>query len=336
LDKRFIEESFPVKEVSIEAAKEKSIRHGHISTLHIWWARKPLAYARTTIYTSLIPAPKDEIEWIKKKNFIIKLKDGRVFEANKVILATGGMAMPVSGSDGNGYSIVKRLGHSVTDVFPGLVQLKLEGSIFKQGNGVKFIGTAGIYDRNKLIMEDKGDILFTDYGISGPPILQISRKAIEMINKGVDIELRISIIHSQTSDELYKYLINRFEIMHDKTIEKGLIGLINKKLILPVLKTLNIDKSINIKELSSSQIEKISRLLTSWSFKIIGNKGWGQAQITAGGVNTDEVDEYTMESKLVEGLYIVGELLDIDGDCGGFNLQWAWSSGYVAGINASR
>ena len=293
--------------------------------------RYELDYSKVDLITNAFVS---EIE--KKKNFIIKLKDGRVFEANKVILATGGMAMPVSGSDGNGYSIVKRLGHSVTDVFPGLVQLKLEGSIFKQVNGVKFIGTAGIYDRNKLIMEDKGDILFTDYGISGPPILQISRKAIEMINKGVDIELRISIIHSQTPDELYKYLINRFEIMHDKTIEKGLIGLINKKLILPVLKTLNIDKSINIKELSSSQIEKISRLLTSWSFKIIGNKGWGQAQITAGGVNTDEVDEYTMESKLVEGLYIVGELLDIDGDCGGFNLQWAWSSGYVAGINASR
>lgn len=271
----------------------------------------------------------------KKKNFTIKIKDGRIFESDKVILATGGMAMPVSGSDGNGYSIVKRLGHSVTDVFPGLVQLKLEGSIFKQVNGVKFVGTAGIYHKDKLIIQDQGDILFTDYGISGPPILQISRKAIEMINKDIDIELRISIIHTKTAGELNEYLISRFEIMHDKTIEEGLIGLINKKLILPVLKTINIDKSINIKELSASHIEKISRLLTSWSFKIMGSKGWGQAQVTAGGVNTDEVNECTMESKIVEGLYIVGELLDIDGDCGGFNLQWAWSSGYVAGINTS-
>lgn len=272
----------------------------------------------------------------KKKKFIIRLKDGRTFEGDKVILATGGMAMPVSGSDGNGYSLVKSLGHSLTDVFPGLVQLKLEGSIFKQVNGVKFIGLAGVYSNNRLVAEDRGDILFTDYGISGPPILQISRKAIELMNRGEEVELRISIITSRTKNELQDYLRKRFKNLYMKTIEEALIGFVNKKLILPILKEVNIDKSANASSLSEEAIETLANLLTSWSFKVTGNKGWGQAQVTAGGVNTSQVDSHTMESKLVEGLYIVGELLDVDGDCGGFNLQWAWSSGYLAGINASK
>lgn len=272
----------------------------------------------------------------KKTKFTVKLKDGRVFDADKVILATGGMAMPVSGSDGSGYTISKSLGHTVTDIFPGLVQLKLDGNIFKQVNGVKFIGKAGIYSKGNLVIEDYGDILFTDYGISGPPILQISRKAIELMNNGSDIELRVSIISAKSYAELVEYLRNRFEKMSYKTIEEALIGFINKKLILPILKEVNIDKNSKAGNIDKKDIEKLARLFTSWSFKIIGNKGWGQAQVTAGGINTNEINSLTMESKKTKGLYVVGELLDIDGDCGGFNLQWAWSSGYVAGINASK
>lgn len=275
------------------------------------------------------------IDIYKKNKFTVKLRDGRTFTSDKIIMATGGMAMPASGSDGNGYSILKKLSHTTTDVFPGLVQLKLEGNIFKQVNGVKLVGTAGVYHNNNLIVQDRGDILFTDYGISGPPILQISRKAIEYINSGKVVELRISIIDTKTTEELYEYLIIRFKKLWMKDLEKSLVGLINKKMILPIIKELNLDKTENVGSMNNDDIFKIAELLTTWSFKIIGNKGWGQAQITAGGINTNEVNNKTMESKIVEGLYIVGELLDIDGDCGGFNLQWAWSSGYIAGLNSS-
>lgn len=275
------------------------------------------------------------IDIYKKNKFTVKLRDGRTFTSDKIIMATGGMAMPASGSDGNGYSILKKLSHTTTDVFPGLVQLKLEGNIFKQVNGVKLVGTAGVYHNNNLIVQDRGDILFTDYGISGPPILQISRKAIEYINSGKVVELRISIIDTKTTKELYEYLIIRFKKLWMKDLEKSLVGLINKKMILPIIKELNLDKTENVGSMNNDDIFKIAELLTTWSFKIIGNKGWGQAQITAGGINTNEVNNKTMESKIVEGLYIVGELLDIDGDCGGFNLQWAWSSGYIAGLNSS-
>lgn len=271
----------------------------------------------------------------KKKDFIVSLKDGRTFRGDKLILATGGMALPNSGSDGNGYNLAKSLGHKITDVFPGLVQLKLDGKIFKQIKGVKILGKAGLYSQGKLLMEDRGDILFTDYGISGPPILQLSRTALYYLRNQKDISLKVSIIDGRTVEELMEYFNERFAYMRGKTIEEALIGLINKRLILPILREVGIDKDKKVANLSKEEELKLAEILTSWEFKITGSQSWAQAQVTAGGVQTKEINNKTMESKLVEGLYLVGELVDIDGDCGGFNLQWAWSSGHAAGTDAS-
>lgn len=271
----------------------------------------------------------------KGEKFELILEDGRKVYGDKVILATGGCAAPNTGSDGNGYTLAKSMGHSIVEVFPGLVQLKLEGDIFKQVDGVKFVGTAGLYVGNELIKEDRGDILFTNYGISGPPILQLSRTALEYLNNNKAIELKVSIIDRKTEKELFDYLIYRFGFMAKKTIEKGLIGLINKRLILPILKEVNIDKNKQISYLSNEEVRRLANILTDWRFNISGSKSFKDAQVTAGGINTDEIDSSTMESKLIEGLYFAGEIVDIDGDCGGFNLQWAWSSGYIAGENAS-
>jgi hypothetical protein len=271
----------------------------------------------------------------KDKRFVLTLEDGRKVYGDRVILATGGNAAPNTGSDGNGYTLAENMGHSIAEIFPGLVQLKLEGNIFKQVDGVKFVGTVGLYNGNQLIKEDSGDILFTNYGISGPPILQLSRTALKCLKDNKDVELKVSIIHSKTEEELYNYLIYRFGFMARKTIEIGLIGLMNKRLILPILKELGIDKNKQIANLSNDEVSRLSKILTDWRFKISGSKSFKDAQVTAGGVDTDEIDNSTMESKLVNGLYFAGEIVDIDGDCGGFNLQWAWSSGYVAGRNAS-
>lgn len=272
----------------------------------------------------------------KSKRFTVRTKDGRIFHSDKLILATGGMSLPASGSDGNGYSLSKKLNHKITDVFPGLVQLKLESNLLKPMDGVKFVGRAGVYLADKLILEDIGDILFTSYGISGPPILQISRTALKYLRDGKEVKLKVSIIHTKTCEELSYYLENRFSQMKSRTIEGSLIGLVNKRLIIPILRELNIDKNKNADKLTREEIKSIADLLTSWEFKIIGSQSWAHAQATAGGVSTHEINNQTMESKIVDGLYIIGELLDIDGDCGGFNLQWAWSSGYVAGLHAAK
>ncbi|WP_042682500.1 NAD(P)/FAD-dependent oxidoreductase [Anaerosalibacter massiliensis] len=270
----------------------------------------------------------------KGGKFLINLKDGRRFSGDRVILATGGKAMPSTGSDGNGYNLAKKLGHNIVDIFPGLVQLKLEENFLKSINGVKVLGTAYLINKNKILREDRGDILFTDYGISGPPILQLSRKALELLNNGKKPILKISILNSIDKNELEESLKIRFGYMPKKTIEIGLIGLINKRLIPVILKETKIDRLKNIANLSNEEIEKIAHILTDWRFEIKGSKSWSNAQVTAGGVDTREIESSTMESKLVEGLYFAGELVDIDGDCGGFNLQWAWSSGYIAGQNA--
>lgn len=271
----------------------------------------------------------------KNSKFIVTLKDGRKMYSDKVILTTGGKAAPNTGSDGNGYILAEKLGHNIVEPFPGLVQLKLEGDFLKKVDGVKFLGTAKLYKQNKLIKEDTGDILFTNYGISGPPILQLSRTAIEYLNKDLNPSLSVSIIHTKDQDELYAYLQYRFSFMPEKTIEIGLIGFINKRLIVPILKEIEIDKNKQIAHLSKEEINKIATVLTDLRFNIIGSKSWKNAQATAGGIKTDKIDSSTMESKLVKGLYFAGEIVDVDGDCGGFNLQWAWSSGHIAGKNSA-
>ena len=273
---------------------------------------------------------------IKNNNkFKVILKDKREFESDKLIIATGGMALPNSGSDGNGYGLCEDMGHTIIDIVPGLVQLHLEGDHFKRLNGTKFVGRAELYVDGKFLMEDTGDILFTSYGISGPPILNLSRAAIYNLNKGRNTEIKVSIIHHMKLEKLYEYLSYRFAIMTKKTVEMALIGFINKNLIIPLLRDVEIDKNKMASNLSKEEVRALSNILNSWTFRVTGSQPWAHAQVTAGGVNTDEVNNKTMESKIVKGIYIVGELLDVDGDCGGYNLQWAWSSGYIAGERAA-
>ena len=274
---------------------------------------------------------------IVKKNdsFKVILKDKREFGSDKVIVATGGMALPNSGSDGNGYKLCQDLGHTSIDIVPGLVQIHLEGSHFKRLNGTKFVGKAELYIDGKFSIEDTGDILFTSYGISGPPILNLSRTALYNLSKGKRVEIKVSIIHHMKLEKLYEYLSYRFAIMTKKTVEMALIGFINKNLIVPILIESGIDKNKMASNLSKEEVRALSNILNSWSFKVTGSQPWAHAQVTAGGINTDEVNNKTMESKIVKGLYIAGELLDVDGDCGGYNLQWAWSSGYIAGERAA-
>jgi predicted Rossmann fold flavoprotein len=275
---------------------------------------------------------------IEKENsrFTIKLENGNSYKCDKVIIATGGKAMPSSGSDGSGYEIAMKLGHSITSVFPALVQLMLEGSFFKRIDGVKFVGTAEIIHNNKSIVKDRGDILFANYGVSGPPILQISRKAGELLNQNKEAYLKISIIDTMSGEELGELIKKRINYDKKKPVDFSFIGLINKRLIPVILTEAGVD---DIKKpaanLSAKEQIAVADILTGWRFKIRGTKGWQSAQTTAGGVDTQEINQNTMESKLVKGLFFAGEIIDIDGQCGGFNLQWAWSSGYIAGQNAA-
>ena len=272
----------------------------------------------------------------KNGQFLIELENGKVYKGDRVIITTGGKAMPSSGSDGSGYDLAAKLGHTIIDIFPALVQLKLDGPFFKRLDGVKFVGTAEILHNNKSVDIDRGDILFTNYGVSGPPILQISRKAGELLKAGQEVYLKITIMDTVSKDELRTFLKKRWQISSSKPLDFSLVGFINKRLIPVVLMEAGInDVGRPVASLSVKEQERIIDILTNWRFKIRGTRSWPSAQVTAGGVDTREINQDTMESKLVKGLFFAGEIIDIDGQCGGFNLQWAWSSGFIAGQNAA-
>jgi hypothetical protein len=271
----------------------------------------------------------------------LQLGDGSTVNGDRVILAAGGQAMPASGSDGSGFELARQLGHTVIDPFPALVQLKLEGGFFKQVEGLKLTGTAEILREQEkggfsVVTRDRGEILFTSYGVSGPPILQISRKAGEMLQAGERPWVRLRVFDSMTPEDLDRLLGARFQNMPRKTLEISLVGLISKRLIPVLLREAGVaDPRCRVANLAAGEREKIAGILTDWKLPVRGTMSWQNAQVTAGGVATAGIDPRTMESRLAPGLYLCGEVLDIDGACGGFNLQWAWSSGYIAGSSAA-
>lgn len=275
-----------------------------------------------------------ELRKSKDKFSIIGMENA--FTADKVILCSGGKASPQLGSDGSGYEIAKSFGHKIIEPFPALVQLKLAGKYFKRITGIRFDGIVRSFTESKTIREEEGELLFTDYGISGPPVLQISRKVIEAINRNERVFIAVDMFPNLTKAMLYDILKDRFFHIGYKSMEDALIGFINKKLISVVLSEAgfeNIQKECG--KLSKKEIFKIIDILKEWKFEVTGHNTWQQAQTTAGGIALTDINPNTMESTKVKGLYFAGEVLDVDGDCGGFNLQWAWSSGYTAGHSSS-
>ena len=267
----------------------------------------------------------NKIEKIKNRFKIHTKEESYTFD--RVIMATGGMSMASSGSDGNGYKLLKDLGHTLLETHPALVQLKLKSNFLKHLSGTKVEGVCYLLKDGKVIKERSGDILFTDYGISGPPILDLSRYVIDG-----NYRLRFSIVNDLMTEEDKNDFLEYFYrtiSSKDMTLERFLIGILNKKFIHYVLKTLDLDRNMKVMDLDQSKSYELLKLLTESEFEIIGNNGYKNSQVTVGGISTKEINE-NMESKIVNGLYIIGEILNIDGDCGGYNLQWAWSSAYVA------
>lgn len=273
----------------------------------------------------------------QKSGFRLETSSGDVYECKKLILACGGKSLPASGSDGSGYSLAKSLGHGIVNTVPSLVQLKLDYKNLKALSGIKFNGVAGIYIDGELKKKEFGEILFTDYGISGPPILQLSRAASYALSKKLKANIFIDIMYTMDLKTLEDFLENHWAIFSYRSVYDTFIGIINKKLIPVLLKQAGItDIHKACSALDYMEKKNICRLLKAWEFQVIDTNSWGAAQVTAGGINTSEVNPETMESKLIPGLYFSGEILDVDGDCGGFNLQWAWSSAFASSKAASK
>ena len=266
----------------------------------------------------------------KNKSFIINTST-EDFKSNKLLICTGGKSAPKTGSDGSGYALIRSLGHNITPLLPGIVQLKLNYKNLKAITGVKFDGYATLTSNGKEIRKDFGEILFTDYGISGPPILQLSSHASIELNKGEKVKIIVDMMPNHSKEDLYNFFEGHFAIFNYRPVINSLIGIVHKKLIPIILKESGIvDLHMPCYELEWQQKRKLIEILKNWEFECVDTNGFNSAQVTVGGVNTKDISPDTLESKLVKNLYFAGEVIDVHGDCGGFNLQWAWSSALKA------
>ena len=272
-----------------------------------------------------------------------KTKKKEQILADKIILATGGKSYPVTGSTGDGYKLAEELGHTITKLRASLVPLKCDEKKSKklcqdlQGLSLKNISIK-IKNEEKIIYEDFGEMLFTHFGVSGPIILSASSiliryKNIDNLMKENKIKIQIDLKASLTEEQLDSRILRDFNEVKNKQFKNSLEELLPKKIIETIIELSNISPQKRVNEITKKERQNLLQLLKHFTLIIKGFEDIEQAIITSGGINIKEINPKTMESKIVKGLYFAGEIIDVDAYTGGFNLQIAWSTGYVAGVN---
>lgn len=272
-----------------------------------------------------------------KNEFVFDTKSGE-FRAKKCILATGGKSYKKTGSDGSGFLYVERLGHHIQHLVPALVPLQSDLAFFKKVAGIRAEISAKIAVNQRMIDHSRGELQLTDYGLSGICIFQLSYVASRALLSGEQVTVHIDFCPGASEEEMVHRLctIAKSEYSMKKTIQDIVTAFFPDK-----LGTALLEQSVCVKAtmpaamLTESTAEGLVREWKNFVVPITGTRGFDQAQITAGGVDTNEIANETLESKLIPGLYFAGEMIDIDAICGGYNLQWAWSSGAVAGKSAA-
>ena len=291
----------------------------------------PLSDHSSDIIATLERAMKREGVKIHLHHEVKSLDELKGFDS--IIVATGGMSYQATGSTGDGYRFAKDLDMKVTELAPGLVPMNIEGEIPKtlQGLSLKNV-TAAIYDGKKELYKDFGEMLFTHFGVSGPLILTGSSFITKQIKKG-PLRLVIDLKPALTKEQLDARLLREFEEGKNKQFKNVLGGLFPSKLIPVMVDLSGIEPEKKVNEISRAEREVFVNLIKGFELKITSLRGWNEAIITRGGVSVKEINPSTMESKNHPGIYFVGEVLDLDAKTGGFNLQIAWSTGYLAGIS---
>lgn len=258
------------------------------------------------------------------------------YEADAVILAAGSKAAPVTGSDGSGYQLAKQAGHRIIKPLPALVQLRCKEKHYKQLAGIRTeSGLTLLIDGQPAAIE-RGEVQLTDYGISGIPTFQISRYASVALDRRQQVTVRIDFLPSLTEEETRQMIETRIRTMGYKTCEEWMTGLLNKKLVAVLLKLADIRSGEQVSKVDKKRMGELVRQIKAYETVITAANPFENAQVCCGGVDTREINRETMESRRMPGLYLAGELLDVDGICGGYNLQWAWSSGQTAGFHAGK
>lgn len=270
----------------------------------------------------------------EREEFELQDEVGKKHIFSKVIVTCGSPASLKKGEGMTGYEIAEGLGHRICPVAPGLVQLESDESFVKALAGVRCQAAVRLLVDRKETAFEKGELQFTEYGISGIPVFQFSRTASYALKEGKDVRVLIDFFPDQ-EDKAFAYMNRlRYENQMDKTLEDYLTGTLHKKINMVMIKQAGLKPGMKAEEAGWSRIAQLMQGCRSFEIHISGDHGAQNAQVCAGGVDIGQVDT-ELESTLVKGLYFAGEVLDVDGKCGGYNLQWAWTSGYIAGRNAA-
>lgn len=278
----------------------------------------------------------------QKGKFIIQ-SENHTLSSKEIIVATGGKASPSLGSDGSGYKYLKDFGHTMTNVFPALVQVTVTDNITHSLKGVRANCTVCLVADKNVMRTETGEIQFSENALSGICIFQLSRMVSEFCctksifgQKYKNLSINVDLLPQHTYAEVFNLIKSKIDFNRDLLLENLFVGMLNKKVGQALIKICGISQSKKVSDLSKMDINNLVSIIKCWKFSPNGTMPWKNAQVTAGGIRCDEFDINTLESKKSSGLFAAGEVLDVDGDCGGFNLQWAWSSGYIAGKSAAK
>lgn len=269
----------------------------------------------------------------KREKFRVSAQ-GQEISYDAVILACGGCAAPNTGSDGDGYRLAKQFGHRIVTPVPALVALRCRETFYRQVAGVRCDAGLTLCVAQKPVYRERGELQLTDYGISGIPTFQLSGLAARALQEKKPVTVQISFLPDLDREAGNAFFRSRLQEHGEDTMEVFLTGIVNKKINQLLLRLANIQETVKAKDVPNEALQRLQKLYCCLETEIAGTNGFEKAQVSAGGVDCSEVTDNLM-SKRQGGLYFAGEILDIDGLCGGYNLQWAWSSGAVAGRAAA-
>ncbi len=270
----------------------------------------------------------------RQGRFLFDTKQGE-FSSSCCVLATGGKAAKKTGSDGSGIPYVVGFCHPVSDFVPALVQLQGKQSFLKELAGIRAQGRVSVYVNGTKTAEDVGELQLTEFGVSGIPAFQVSRYCTTALARGEKVSASLDFMPDTSEDALLEDFYRQRKRTPEREAVQWLSGIVNRKLSPVLLKQAGLSPGRPLGEISRKQLLRLTGQIKGLLVDIIGSKSFDGAQVCAGGVLTEKISPKTMESRLVEGLYFAGELVDIDGMCGGYNLQWAFSSGWVAGLHSA-
>ena len=272
-----------------------------------------------------------------QKDGTIKVQCGtESFVFDRVILTCGSKASPKTGSDGTGYQLLRSLkcGCCIEEVVPALVQLRCKEDYLKAVAGVRVEGRVTLIINDEVVCEEQGEIQLTDYGVSGIPVFQVSRYASYGCAKGQKVQVHLDVMPGMDGEAFAQYMSQRREMLGERTMEQFCAGLINKKLCMQFCKIAGISLEQQVKKVPQKAWDQFVALFKKWILHVEKPNGFDMAQVCAGGLSMKEINSHFAMNKC-PSVYVAGELLDVDGICGGYNLQWAWTSGYLAGQYAA-